>query len=106
MVNQQSFAANPRTVNPGPADKYRDGEDDEYFANIHFDKRVHRGSNYSRSTVPSDADRTTVRVVKVGRPRRLRQYGVRVVDPHLPSTGGGWGRPRCVVPERGPRSLP
>ena len=30
--------------------------------------------------------------------------GVRVVDPHIPR--GGWGRPRCVVPERGPRSLP
>ena len=31
--------------------------------------------------------------------------GVRVVHSYHPSTGGG-SRPRCVVPERGPRSLP
>ncbi len=50
MVNAQTqaFTAKPRAVEHG---KYRDEEDDVYYANIHFDKRVHRGSNYSRPEV-------------------------------------------------------
>ena len=67
MVNQQSFAAKPQTVNPGIGgigSKYR--EEDEYFANIHFDKRVHRGSNYSRpSNMSQEEDGPRMRVVKV-----------------------------------------
>ena len=43
MVNAQAFAANPRPIA---------NEDEEvYYANIHFDKRVRRGSNYSRPDV-------------------------------------------------------
>ncbi len=42
VADTHSFSAEPRAAN----NKYRD--DAAYYANIHFDKRVHRGSNYSK----------------------------------------------------------
>ena len=80
VVESQSFAVEPRSLNSHAE------EDEQYYANIHFDKRVHRGSNYSRPQAHTTSPTQPMPVRRFKRaPASTDPFSIPVPKPKRPS---------------------